>query len=450
MDAQDLLQLLYNACTKAGVDEASTVVIEENVHMTRFSENQITISENWDAVKAIAYLIKDHKRAAFMLEDLAPERMHDAIDAALAWMKRTEKPEVEVTLPEGPFTYGNVENSYDPRIPRLDTELPDIVDEAVNASLSEKAKKASGVLRVQEHSRLIKTSGGCEGVERGTYLEFTIRAFHSDDASGHENWCGSTRDGFDAEALGSTAGRVAYQARNPSEGKPGVYNVILAPSVMGNLLNAIALSSSAYMAEVGLSCLGDKVGQQVASGDLTLIDDARTPTSPGISLFDDEGSPTEPVEIIKDGILQTLLHSSYTMRKRKEGRLTGNAYYSLFGEVAPVPRCLFVKPGAASGDELVKELGKGLYITNTWYTRFQNYITGDFSTIPRDAIFTVERGEISGSVKGLRISDNLLHLLKEVRALSRERVWRRWWEVDTPIFLPSFLVENISITKSTM
>ena len=187
----------------------------------------------------------------------------------------------------------------------------------------------------------------------------------------------------------------------------------------------------------------------MASKDLTLIDDARYPAAPGISLFDDEGYPTEKVEIIKEGIFQTLLHSSYTMKKSGRGRLTGNAYYSLFGEVSPVPRCLFVNPGNISSEELIQELGNGLYITNTWYTRFQNYITGDFSTIPRDAIFNVENGQVSGSLKGLRISDNLLRILKSIKALSKERVWRRWWEIEIPILLPSFLIEGLKITKST-
>lgn len=448
MDSSAILDLLYSKCVEAGVDEVSAIVSEEKAHLVRFSENQISISETWDTIRAIAYLFQDKRRASFLLEDLSPPRIEDAVKITLQWMKRSEKPKVEVSLPDGPFEYGMVDCSYDPRIPTMDREPPDLIDAAVNGALSEKAKKSSGVLRSQESTRLIKTSKGCEGSEKGTYLEFTIRALYDEDSSGHENWCGSTIDGFNPEDLGKRAGRMAYQARNPSEGKPGIYNVIFSPSVMGDLLNSVALSSSASMVEVGLSCLGDKVGKKIASEDFTLVDDARVPSSPGITLFDDEGHPTERVEIIKNGVFQTFLHSSYTAA-RGGGKLTGNAYYSLFGEVSPIPRCLLVDPGTLGEGEMVEECRDGLYVTNTWYTRFQNYISGDFSTIPRDALFKVEHGELVSPVKALRISDNLLRILNAIKTFSKDRVWRRGWEIEIPILLPSFLVEEVRMTQST-
>ena len=64
--------------------------------------------------------------------------------------------------------------------------------------------------------------------------------------------------------------------------------------------------------------------------------------------------------------------------------------------------------GDVSKDELFEDVKKGLYLTNTWYTRFQNYAKGDFSTIPRDGIFLIEKGKIKQSLKDLRISDNAL------------------------------------------
>ncbi|MEM4245679.1 MAG: TldD/PmbA family protein [Candidatus Bathyarchaeia archaeon] len=449
MDRSKLVSLLYNRCLDAGVDEVSVVVTQERARMTRFSENQITVSKTWNTTRAMAYLIKDHKRMAFLLENLSQAKIREAVRRALAWMERAKAPKIKVSLPEGPFDYGCVEKSYDSRVSGIGDRMPDMVDAAINGALSEKARKAAGVLKANEHYRLIKTSRGCEGTEKGTYLEFTIRAFYQEDSSGHENWCGSTVEGFNPEALGAAAGRTAYEAKEPHEGRPGLYDAILGPSVMGDLLNSVALFSSASMVEVGLSCLDGKVGKKVSSENLTLIDDPRIPASPGITLFDDEGYPTEKVEIIKEGVLQTLLHSSYTAKK-SGGRLTGNAYYSLFGEVSPVPRCLTTGQGDWGLDEMVHELGEGLLVTNSWYTRFHNYLTGDFSTIPRDAVFNIKGGEVAGSVSGLRISDNLLSILASIRALSKERVWRRWWEIETPILLPSFLVKGLRFTKSTL
>ena len=105
--------------------------------------------------------------------------------------------------------------------------------------------------------------------------------------------------------------------------------------------------------------------------------------------------------------------------------------------------------GDRSREDLFEEAGDGLYITNNWYTRFQNYRTGDFSTIPRDAMFLIRNGKLGPPVKGLRVSDNMIHILQSTRAVSRGRKWMRWWEVDIPTYLGHVLVDRVGITRST-
>jgi PmbA protein len=94
-------------------------------------------------------------------------------------------------------------------------------------------------------------------------------------------------------------------------------------------------------------------------------------------------------------------------------------------------------------------VGDGLYLTNNWYTRFQNYQTGDFSSICRDGAFEIKNGKIARSVKGFRISDNMPRILQSITALSKERKWIRWWEVPIPVYLPHMIVEDVGITRAT-
>ena len=56
--------------------------------------------------------------------------------------------------------------------------------------------------------------------------------------------------------------------------------------------------------------------------------------------------------------------------------------------ISPVPTNLILKGNKGK----VFDIKKGIYVTNIWYTRFQNYVTGDFSTIPRDGMFLIEDG----------------------------------------------------------
>ena len=91
-----------------------------------------------------------------------------------------------------------------------------------------------------------------------------------------------------------------------------------------------------------------------------------------------------------------------------------------------------------------------MMVTNDWYLRYQNYGTGDFSTIPRDAMFRIKNGQIAGPVKDLRISENILGIVKNIEAMTRERKWVKWWEVDTPTLAPTALVSKVKFTRSQM
>ncbi|MEK6911478.1 MAG: metallopeptidase TldD-related protein, partial [Candidatus Thermoplasmatota archaeon] len=107
------------------------------------------------------------------------------------------------------------------------------------------------------------------------------------------------------------------------------------------------------------------------------------------------------------------------------------------------------KPGNWTRDEIFEECRDGLWLTNTWYTRYQSYVTGDFSTIPRDGIFRIKDGEIVGVWKDIRLTDNLLHVWKSIVGLSKTVDQVNWWgEVSVPTFAPYALARKIRITRS--
>ena len=119
------------------------------------------------------------------------------------------------------------------------------------------------------------------------------------------------------------------------------------------------------------------------------------------------------------------------------------------GQHRPVEVHVVVEPGEYSQQRLFEQVGDGLYLTNNWYTRFQNYQTGDFSSICRDGAFQIKNGRIERPLKGLRISDNMSGILQRITSLSGERRWIKWWEVPTPVYLPHMIVEDVGISRAT-
>jgi len=97
---------------------------------------------------------------------------------------------------------------------------------------------------------------------------------------------------------------------------------------------------------------------------------------------------------------------------------------------------------------MVRETKRGIVLTSNWYTRFKNYRTGEFSTVPRDGAYLVENGEVVKTLKGMRAGDDLQRLLSSVQLISKQREWIQWWEVDTPTLCPWLLIDGVTITRA--
>lgn len=241
---------------------------------------------------------------------------------------------------------------------------------------------------------------------------------------------------------GKRAGENAKKMVDAKEPEAGEYEVLMSPTVASNLVDLIGGFSSAFSVEAGISYLVDKLGKKVASESFSLSDHGRMNGALDGRVFDDEGIPTRTTPIIRDGVLENYLHNLTTAKK--SGKVsTGNA-----GTISPHPWNLEVGRGDSSYDEMVKSMKRGVILTSNWYTRFKNYRTGEFSTVPRDGAYLVEDGRITQGLKGLRVSDSLERIFSSTRLISKNREWIEWWEVDTPTLCPWVLVDGVKITRA--
>jgi PmbA protein len=347
-------------------------------------------------------------------------------------------------------TYGGVaKGTFKYPQPRADKNLRELenpseyVLTAIEAAKKEAGANvnAGGILFTKYADIYLVSSEGPSGCDARSAIELSIRAFSQTDASGHGVECCSSLKDFKPSRAGEKAGKIAQWAKNPKQGKEGKYDVIFDPLFFGSMLSTWGGMASAFSVMIKLSVFVDKIGEKVAS-DIVTIRDKPTEYSVNSRVFDDEGFPIQENIFIDKGVLKTYLHNTSTAKIFKT-KTTGNA-----GLIQPTPWNTEMDPGNVSKDELFHEVKRGLYLTNTWYTRFQNYATGDFSTIPRDGIFLIEDGEITQSLKDLRLSDNILRLLKQIAGISKERQHVHWWlEADPPSLAPYVLAEGVQMTK---
>lgn len=203
--------------------------------------------------------------------------------------------------------------------------------------------------------------------------------------------------------------------------QPGKYRVLLSPMIVGNLVGEVVDAANAGMLIFGMSFpQGKKPGDQVFSPQLTIHGKPHDISLPGFSGFDDEGVATRDKTIVDGDVFKGFLHNSKTA-KLVGAETTGNA-----GWIMPRPFNLEVSPGDMKPEEMLEMLDNGLYQTNNWYTKFQNYLEGLFSTVTGDAAFIVRNGEPVACVERVRIADVMPRIFSNIEAIGSEQ-WQVEW-----------------------
>lgn len=443
MDVHEISSLIIKEGVKLGADEVAAIVVRDLMKQVRFANNEVTVINILDEMSANILLKKDKKVLIASITDVSDEGIKRCLNDLVKMAKVIRAHESYAPLPRGPFEYEDVPRIYDGRVPRLNDKCVDYVEAAMNSASKEGPVRAAGTLSTTESVLSLTTSSDISAELKKTKVELLIRCLANGESSGVGISCGSNLDDFDPEGAGEEAGRLARMSMNPVGGKAGSYDVVLGRPAAAVFFDVVAGASSAFLVDSGLSCLADRIEQEVGSKALTIYDDPKMEGGLGSRPFDDEGYPTRKTTIIKDGILKTYLHNSFTAKRHKTTS-TSNA-----GWIVPRPWNVVVRAGELSDEDLVADVNDGLYVNNLTYVRFQDYRAGDFSGIIRDGVFRIKNGEVAEPIKGLRLSDNVLRMLKNLRACSKEQAQiRHWWmEWGSPVVkTPLVAIDDVRFT----
>ncbi len=433
----DINSKIMKMANKYGFDDMVIISRDYERRQVRFANGDISIVKHWSDRTTDLFIAKSKRIVSTSISNYDDAHIELVLKNIEKLISTLEPKEDYSGIAAGPFNYENIEKTYDPKILEVDPAEP--VMAAINAS---PFKRSAGVLYVDHPKIYLTTSGDVEAMDEGTGIELSIRVFKDDLASGHATISSRTLADFKPEWAAEKAGDIAKMIDAPITGDAGKYDVIFDPLSIGNLLSMVGQFTSAMAVEAGFSFLMNKIGEKVADEQFNFRDAGNLPNGYNTRKFDDEGVPTKTTNIIENGVLKTyLLNTSYAKKYGMEN--TANA-----GLIMPRPWNLYVQPGDFEDVEIF-DIQHGLYVTNIWYTRFQNYVKGDFSTIPRDGIFLIEHGEIKKAVKNIRISDNIQRMLMNIDALGKHVHQIHWWEAETPVFTPYIRIRNVGITRAT-
>jgi PmbA protein len=443
---------LYNiptyAVKKAQKLGASDVVVsagKTNSQQIKFVNNEIAITKNWQDESAGVFLVFNKRIVSANIKTFTKQEVDNTLNRLIKLAKLLPAKEDYYGIAKGPFKYKKVEGMYDRKLTNFNKGV-DYVQAAINAGLRNGAKRVTGVLETTFDETYSVSSAGLNKMDLGTGISMSVRALATKEASGHQVIQSNVLQGFDVVKAAAKVGKIAKMALNPLQIKPGKYDVLFYPLPMSDLLATVSGMSSIDISELGMSMF-KKSGQVIGSPKLSIYDWGNMPYGVDSFEFDEEGVPSQKTPLIVNGVFKGHLHNYSTAQKYKT-KTTANA-----GLAGPIPSNTYVVPGRASQKAMLERMKKGLVVTNCWYTTFQNYQKGDFSTIPRDAIFYVEKGKIKHPVKDIRITENMMNLLKSITEVGKDSEQVSSWATEPPsyennIVTPSVLCKKLNISKS--
>jgi PmbA protein len=423
--AQDIVKLAQAAgasdaeCTIAEGDEFSA-----NVRM-REVEN---LKEAGSRGAGLRILIGRHTGASYT-SDLSKDGLAHLVKSAIELADiTTEDP--HAGLPD-PDEFGTLEGDlgmYSADVAGLDTALKiETAKRAEDAALNSdprisNSEGASFDNYVGRH--IFANSRKFAAEYRSSYCSLSTSPVAREGESMERDYWYTMARGFSGLEAPEQVGRMAAQralrrlnaVKVDTQRVPVVFEPRTARSLLDNIFEAVH-GMSIYRQE---SFLAGKLGEKVASEDVTVIDDATLPGLFGTSPFDDEGVASRRTVVIERGVLKSYLMNTYAARKLGL-KTTGNASRGLTGNAGIGHGNFFLEPGVQTPEQIIAGILNGFYVTELMGFGV-NVVTGDYSR--GAAGLWIRNGELAFAVSEVTIAGNLNDMLKGIEAIGSDLEFR--------------------------
>ncbi|MCC8967432.1 TldD/PmbA family protein [Bradyrhizobium sp. Pear76] len=414
----DLAQRLVDAAKRAGADAADALAVRGVSQGVEVRDGRVEETERSEGDDVGLRVFVGQRQAVVSTNDVSGDGISKLAERAVA-MARVAPDDKYVGLADPAL------HAHDfPDLDLLDRKVPTTAEleqraiEAEAAALAVKGVTKSGgasastgiggmvlVTSTGFHGSYLRSSHGIsttaisgEGTGMERDYDFTSAPHASDLDS--------------PTTVGRKAGERAVARSNPRKVEtckvPVVFDPRVAGSIVGHLVGSINGASIARKT----SFLKDKLGEQLFSRDIRIIDDPLRVRGLRSQTFDAEGVKVKRTALIDEGVLTTWVLDSATAREL--GLVTtGHAHRGVSSSPSPGTYNLHLEPGAVTPKELISDIKQGFYVTDLIGSGV-NGVTGDYS---RGASgFWIENGEITYPVSEVTIAGHLLPMFKSLVA----------------------------------
>ena len=414
----DLKQSLQGLITEYPEMKMSIILREWETDFLRFFKSQTNYNISKNTIYADVMLYKDKKNYSFTVNNPTIELVREMIQEALQVIDK---------LPPDP-DFVDLETQTDKGLETSKCKLSEYVTLYYKLEILEKYKKEIqpldfdlyGTFICNHETNYLMNSNGLDKKWVMSPFYFEIKAVsNKNEVTIMESYGGESVEDesikytlFENDAVqtfyykSKTLVEKCKLAQNEViDVDAGDYEVILAPRCIGELL-MYYVWSNLHIASVDRkdTDLEGKIGQQIFPECFSLYD---SPQHKNVveQEYGWEGRLIKELPLFEKGVFKNFL-VNYYYGKKLGYEINGNQ-----------GKCLVMKTGDASLDDMIKSVKKGLYISSFHYMNFINERETSLTGLTRDGTFLIEDGKFTKVVNNLRFTEKITDVINNITAI---------------------------------
>jgi PmbA protein len=257
----------------------------------------------------------------------------------------------------------------------------------------------------------------------GAFL--SVEAIANDGGDDQTGWgLSAGRAPRDLDAAAAARDAVTRATRMLGAVKPTSMRctAVFDPRTAATLLSVVGSALSGEAVVRGRSFFADRIGDQVASEIVSVLDDPTDARHFAASVFDAEGLACRRNALIEGGVLCGFVYDTVSAR-RAGTTSTGSA---VRGGIAGSPsagcRALQLLPGSLSLEQILGLVGEGIYVTSVSGVHSGvNPVSGDFSVGVTG--LRIRDGQLGEPLREITVASTLQRMLLDVVAVGRDVEW---------------------------
>lgn len=437
-NVKDDLLAIVDAGIKFGKEKDSTADYEVYLlydNTTRAAINEGVVDAKFGELSGHAIRVAKNKKVRFVSgSGIDIKRIKESIKEALSLVKTLDVVDERFnSFISQNSKLSSKEGIFNDKI--LEIEDDDLIKK--NLQMIKEAKghdsRIKSVMTIATFSWDCFAVGNSLGIEASSrnlnnYTHVSSTAKDVDKKKTSSEFIISREDVIDVEGLGKKSSIKAINLLNSkkfgiTKKLPTVWDHIASASY---IQSSLSRSLSGVSVVEGLSPLADRIGDDIANKNFTLIDDGQDPSFLSTVAFDAEGSPKRKNTLVENGVLKSFIFDSYY------GKIFGTESTSncdrgsgIFGTTLPYETAptigvntLDLKTGKLDEKALFESIdGQGVYIEDMPLGIFHtNVATGEFSIVCSD-VYLIENGEKTTALDSVSVAGNFYEGFKNLRSI---------------------------------